>query len=118
LKKVRIGLKVFKYTLISHVVATYREKGNKDQSIVEKIWLNIDAELTSGAKKQSLNDTSIKTSHKAIRIFVSSTFTDFFNEREILVKQVILIGNSCYSHFYFVYNNKLLKGISRVKRMV
>lgn len=25
---------------------------------------------------------------KTIRVFVSSTFTDFFNEREILVKQV------------------------------
>jgi hypothetical protein len=60
---------------------------------VEKIWINIDAEFTSRANKQSLNDTSKKTSHKAIRIFVSSTFTDFFNEREILVKQVILIKN-------------------------
>ena len=30
-----------------------------------------------------------RTPNKVVRIFVSSTFTDFFNEREVLIKQVI-----------------------------
>ena len=30
---------------------------------------------------------------RTVRVFISSTFKDFYNEREILVRNVIIIGN-------------------------
>jgi hypothetical protein len=39
-------------------------------------------------KKNKHSNTPKLKKFRPIRVFVSSTFTDFFNEREILVKQV------------------------------
>ncbi len=30
---------------------------------------------------------------RTVRVFISSTFKDFYNEREVLVRNVIIIGN-------------------------
>ena len=65
---------------------------DENQITVDKIWMNIDAEFKEKASKENIIDIGKKTSHKAIRIFVSSTFTDFFNRREVLVKQVVVLS--------------------------
>lgn len=71
-------------------------KNSSSMDLVDKIWQNIDSEFYSDKPKQihyeeeiiEINKLTKQKAHKAIRIFVSSTFTDFFNEREMLVKQV------------------------------
>ncbi len=30
---------------------------------------------------------------RTVRVFISSTFKDFYNEREVLVRNVVIIGN-------------------------
>ena len=64
-----------------------------DQSIiteVNEVWNKIDSTNDEISLKKSKNDKeSLSSSEfKVARIFVSSTFSDFFNEREILAKRV------------------------------
>lgn len=59
-----------------------------------EIWKRIDSEIKSYSNDTSSNKTEEKglkivKRNKTIRVFVSSTFTDFFSEREILIKQVL-----------------------------
>ncbi|OWF51981.1 Telomerase protein component 1 [Mizuhopecten yessoensis] len=56
------------------------------RSTVTKCWDR--AEELKVSTTPSSDDTTGLSSWKTIRVFVSSTFTDFFNEREILVKKV------------------------------
>ncbi len=37
--------------------------------------------------------TNVDIECRTVRVFISSTFKDFYNEREILVRNVIIIGN-------------------------
>lgn len=63
-------------------------------SIVDKTWWSIDQQIVEYSFKLNPKSTFIFSDlknfkrSKAIRVFVSSTFTDFFNERELLVKFV------------------------------
>lgn len=58
------------------------------------MWNRIERQMKSFKISTNLNNnnalSNLKTMsrYKAIRVFVSSTFTDFFNEREVLVKNV------------------------------
>lgn len=67
---------------------------NSKQSLVDKTWWLIHNQILDYETKKSPISDQIKLNSqkfgrsKAIRIFVSSTFTDFFNEREHLVKVV------------------------------
>ena len=55
---------------------------------VDAVWKLIDEQRNRGLTSNRIQHDKTPNS---IRVFVSSTFTDFFNEREILVKQVTLI---------------------------
>lgn len=58
---------------------------------IEDIWKQIDYQIKSNATNQPAEhkfDAEVTRRFRVIRVFVSSTFTDFFNEREVLVKQV------------------------------
>ena len=56
----------------------------------EDVWVQVNETLTV-PKGQKFNDKKLiqkRSGWKTVRIFVSSTFKDFNNEREILVKEV------------------------------
>lgn len=61
---------------------------------IEEMWKLIDTQIknytNNNLKNKSDENKGLKVvkRFKVIRVFVSSTFTDFFNEREVLVKQV------------------------------
>ncbi|XP_071113801.1 TPR repeat-containing protein DDB_G0287407-like [Haliotis cracherodii] len=75
-----------------------QEEGSHDQKApkmsdaarrVESCWMQIDAEEEKYQDwKPPPPDLPGFMGWRTVRIFVSSTFTDFFNEREILVKKV------------------------------
>jgi hypothetical protein len=55
-----------------------------NSEIIEDFWTRVNRQISDF---RTSYEQAPKPS-KVIRIFVSSTFTDFFNEREVLVKQV------------------------------
>ena len=60
----------------------------------DSFWNQIENEFVSSFKEVENEEDFIDwrplrgKAHKAVRIFVSSTFMDFFNERRVLAKQV------------------------------
>ncbi|CAG5136130.1 unnamed protein product [Candidula unifasciata] len=68
------------------------EFDNSMQSEVKKVW----SEIEKQCQDKESNPTNVNTSSRSetamesntVHVFVSSTFTDFFNEREVLVKKV------------------------------
>ena len=62
----------------------------------ERAWKTVD--MNQNKKKKSL--VIKRSGWKTVRIFVSSTFKDFHQEREILVKKV--------QHYFINVNNKNL----------
>ncbi len=62
-------------------------------SIDEKdFWINLNKDIAKERLKHHDDDHgNQRTPNKVVRIFVSSTFTDFFNEREVLIKKVMKI---------------------------
>ncbi|CAL1546811.1 unnamed protein product [Lymnaea stagnalis] len=58
---------------------------------VNRVWLDVEKqciERSTTSNRISDDSTEFKNDWNVVRVFVSSTFTDFFNEREILVKKV------------------------------
>lgn len=60
---------------------------------IEELWKRIDYQIKTHSNAKTVlnvqeNGLKVTSRFKVIRVFVSSTFTDFFNEREVLVKQV------------------------------
>lgn len=55
---------------------------------VNDFWIKLREHLNEERSKPYETHGNQRTSNKVVRIFVSSTFTDFFNERESLVKKV------------------------------
>lgn len=58
---------------------------------VNETWLQVEKQIKNFQSKYPIylnNSEPVAKAFKTIRVFVSSTFTDFFNEREILVKRV------------------------------
>ncbi|XP_065065647.1 telomerase protein component 1-like [Rhopilema esculentum] len=73
----------------SYTVASHDSGGNEESDIYSNIWYAIDAGLEEW---NAFNRKRQVPSHKdwtVIRLFVSSTFTDFYAEREVLVKRVM-----------------------------
>ena len=59
------------------------------QTPTDDFWLRLRRDLDKyKAQAQNSNRGNQQTGNKIVRIFVSSTFTDFFNEREVLIKKV------------------------------
>ena len=56
--------------------------------IVEKCWEEVDRQCISYTRPKQTRVDLDSLGWKTVRIFVSSTFTDFFCEREVLVKKV------------------------------
>ena len=54
-----------------------------------EFWVKLREHLASEISECENTHGSQNAPNKVVRIFVSSTLTDFFNEREILVKKVI-----------------------------
>jgi hypothetical protein len=54
-------------------------------------WVRLHEDITKERLEQSNKHGNQQTPNKVVRIFVSSTFTDFFNEREVLIKKVMKI---------------------------
>lgn len=59
----------------------------------EQIWAQ--ALASANTVKRNTNVVVKRSGWKTIRIFVSSTFRDFHQEREILVKKVIVLRLNC-----------------------
>ncbi|CAF1487348.1 unnamed protein product [Adineta ricciae] len=53
-----------------------------------KFWVKLGEHVAKEPLPNSNDRGHQRTPNKVVRIFVSSTFTDFFNEREVLIKQV------------------------------
>ena len=51
-------------------------------------WIRLHQHLAREPPTDERHHGNQKTPNKVVRIFVSSTFTDFFNEREVLIKKV------------------------------
>lgn len=51
-------------------------------------WIRLHEHLDNELTENRTNHGNQRTLNKVVRIFVSSTFTDFFNEREVLIKKV------------------------------
>ena len=57
---------------------------------VEECWEEVDRQCINYSKPRTARGQGDGPGWKTVRVFVSSTFTDFFCEREILVKKVCL----------------------------
>ena len=68
-----------------HSVDPYTSEHDKVRKIVENCWREIDDSLENFQTKFS---RQTRRGWKVVRLFVSSTFTDFYAEREITVKKV------------------------------
>ena len=55
---------------------------------VKRIWDEIEEQCDTRGSRNHIVAEDKSRAWKTIRVFVSSTFTDFHNEREILVKKV------------------------------
>ena len=55
---------------------------------VKDFWIKLREHINRERLKSYDTHGIQRTSNKVVRIFVSSTFTDFFNEREVLIKKV------------------------------
>jgi hypothetical protein len=55
---------------------------------VKDFWMKLREHITRERLQSYDKHGNQRTSNKVVRIFVSSTFTDFFNEREVLIKKV------------------------------
>ena len=66
-----------------------QESGQMEQNIksIEDMWRSIEDQIEANHKEYFM-PKSLKATPQCIRVFVSSTFTDFFSERESLVKKV------------------------------
>ena len=56
---------------------------------IADIWAHIDNGLDKWLKINRTRPWSMKKGWKVVKLFVSSTFTDFYSEREILIKRVV-----------------------------
>lgn len=86
-----IELSLYIILFLKNIYFWLKDSQNESQSLlkIEKLWLQVDKQIKD-TKYLDKSEPFVKTC-KTIRVFVSSTFTDFFNEREILVKRVNLI---------------------------
>ena len=55
---------------------------------VKDFWIKLREHIKDERLKPYNQHGNQRRSNKVVRIFVSSTFTDFFNEREVLIKKV------------------------------
>ena len=63
-------------------------EGEKLSTDVKDFWVKLREHINTEKLKSYDKHGNQRTSNKVVRIFVSSTFTDFFNEREVLIKKV------------------------------
>ena len=63
------------------------DEENRLKSEVNTIWSEIHRQCKDGHLEIPTSFDSDKATN-VVRVFVSSTFSDFFNEREVLVKRV------------------------------
>ena len=62
---------------------------NRVPEQISNIWSKIDDGLQKWLTLNTNRPDTTKKGWKVVRLFVSSTFTDFFSEREVLVKRVV-----------------------------
>ncbi|CAF2116828.1 unnamed protein product [Rotaria magnacalcarata] len=55
---------------------------------VDDFWNKLHQQIANQTSEHNDDHGNQNTPNKVVRIFVSSTFTDFFNEREVLIKKV------------------------------
>ncbi len=65
-----------------------RTPASAPPSNADDFWVQLRQHIANETVKQPDAHGSQQTPNKVVRIFVSSTFTDFFNEREVLIKKV------------------------------
>ena len=67
--------------------------GTADQANVLRCWRSIQDQCDDRAITQKKDTRNTVVGWKTVRLFVSSTFTDFHKEREVLVKKVNMFLN-------------------------
>ena len=80
---------------------------------INEVWQQAERTVERFQSTLARTNKTKRTGWKTIRIFVSSTFKDFHQEREILVKKVFILVNifslSLYFFFYFSTVSELSK---------
>ena len=68
----------------------YKDLSATEQEAVIKAWTEVERQRQEGSANDQNSEVQRHQgdSWRTIRVFVSSTFTDFHNEREVLVKKV------------------------------
>ena len=76
------------YSVLPPISSSSSSERDKTSSDVKDFWIKLREHINSERLKPYDKHGNQRTSNKVVRIFVSSTFTDFFNEREVLIKKV------------------------------
>lgn len=63
------------------------------KEIIDDVWREINDSVPEYLKKYRMKNYKRTEEWKVVRIFISSTFTDFFAEREVIVKKVTFIAS-------------------------
>lgn len=76
--------------LVKNNSSKRKRKGGHDPNNMEDLWFAVcqTLDVPKGEKSKNKELVVRRSGWKTIRIFVSSTFKDFHQEREILVKEV------------------------------
>jgi hypothetical protein len=79
-------------------------------------WVRLREDIAKKRLEDSNQHGNQQTPNKVVRIFVSSTFTDFFNEREILIKKVFsALRDEMESAGIQIIDCDLRWGVSKIK---
>ncbi|XP_072019125.1 telomerase protein component 1-like [Amphiura filiformis] len=71
------------------IAETWPEPSDDPEVTTHQCWETIDTQcLTHSTRLQDVSESQTTSGWKVVRLFVSSTFNDYQNEREVLVKKV------------------------------
>ncbi len=83
------------YNIHFYISGNWPESSGDPKVVSHRCWETIDAQCLAHSSKPE-DENASTPGWKVVRLFVSSTFNDYHNEREILVKKVGVNFN--YSH--------------------
>lgn len=106
IRPIELDLPPIKSSLSTDSVDVICETPSEDP---RDFWNSLHQHLANEPRADENNHGNQRTPNKVVRIFVSSTFTDFFNEREVLIKKVGRQGNLARACLFF-------QGISSIAR--
>ena len=73
---------------LDHIDLQHRNEAAPSPSDTRDFWVRLREDIAKEQARHISSHGNQESPNKVVRIFVSSTFTDFFNEREVLIKKV------------------------------